>query len=371
MKLASIQDLYAHSGPFVTVHVDVSRNTEDAPQQREARWTSVRHALEHAGVDQGLIARIGERLQEPTDVPGEARRTIVAADDKIVFDDVRAGHTIWPETTSCGPLPDLSGWLHQVDGQIPFVLVTADREGADIDFYRATSKPDAQHQEVHGDTLHITKVPQGDWAQKQFQRRSENVWQKNAREVADAVRTACAEHRPRVVVLAGDERARADIVESLDGLNCEVEQVNAGGRAAGSSTDALWGEVREVLARAEAYDEQQVSERLMEKTGQGTGAARGLGDVLDALVQGKAERLVLDLRAAHEMTVNPADHPGLALPASAGNESELPADQVLVAVGAATGAELSVLPAEQTKGAGVAALLRWDDRPTAALPDGP
>jgi len=61
------------------------------------------------------------------------------------------------------------------------------------------------------------------------------------------------------------------------------------------------------------------------------------------------------------MTVDPSDHPGLSLPSSAAGESRLPADQVLVAAGAATDADLSVLPAEQTKGAGVAALLRWDD----------
>jgi hypothetical protein len=361
MKLGTIQDLYTRSGPFVTVHMDVSRNTEDARQQIAARWSTAAQNLERAGVDEDLIARIGERMHQQTEVPGEARRTIVAADGDIVFDDVRAGHTSWPETTTSGPLPDLAGWLHQVDGQVPFVLVVADREGADIDFYRAMSKPDAEHQEVHGETLHITKVPQGDWAQKQFQQRSENVWQKNAREVADAVRRICTEQRPRLVVVAGEDRMRAEITEALDGVQCDVEQVTAGGRAAGSSTEALWDEVREVLARAEAYDEEQITGRLLEKSGQGSGAARGLPEVLDALVQGKAERLLVDLRAAHEMTVNPAEHPGLALPTSASDATELPADQVLVAVGAATDAELSVLPAEQTKGAGVAALLRWDD----------
>jgi len=361
MKLGSIQDLYAHSGPFVTVHMDVSRDTEDAAQQIDARWTNTSRELEQAGVEQALVDRIGERLREQTDMPGEVRRTIVAADGDIIFDDVRAGHSIWPETTTVGPLPDLAGWLHQVDGQMPFLLVKADREGADIDFFRATSKPDPEHQEVHGDTLHLQKVPQGDWAQKQFQRRSENVWAKNAREVADTVRTLCAEHRPRLVILAGDERARTDIVGSLEDVPCEVEQVSSGGRAAGASEEALWDEVREVLARVEAYDEQQISDRLMEKTGQGSGAARGLHDVLDALVQGKAERLVIDLQAAHDMTVDPSDHPGLSLPSSAAGESRLPADQVLVAAGAATDADLSVLPAEQTKGAGVAALLRWDD----------
>jgi peptide subunit release factor 1 (eRF1) len=222
------------------------------------------------------------------------------------------------------------------------------------------SKPNAEHQEVHGSTLHLTKVPQGDWAQKQFQQRAENVWRANAREVADVVRRACADHRPRAVILAGDERARTEIAEALEGVQTDLEQVDAGGRAAGSSSDALWDAVSAVLSRLEAYDEQQITERLLEKSGQGQGAARGLPDVLDALVKGQVERLILDLRAAREHTVRPADHPGLTLPAAAAKEEELPADQVLVAAGAATDAQLSVLPAEQTKGAGVAALLRWD-----------
>lgn len=359
MNLATIQDLFHHAGPFVSVHADVSRNTEDAAQQMDARWTTMRHDLEKAGVAAALADQIGDRLRERIDTPGEARRTIIAAEGGIVFDDLRTGHSIWPESTSIGELPDLAGWLHQLDGQVPFLLVTADREGADIDFYRATSKPHAEHEEVHGDTLHLQKVPQGDWAQKQFQRRSDNVWAKNAHEVADTVRAVCARHRPRVVVVAGDERARTDIVGALEGISCDVEQVTAGGRAAGASAEALWDDVREVLARLEADDEEQISGRLLEKSGRGSGAARGLGDVLDALVQGKVERLILDLQAAREMSVNPAEHPGLSLPSTA--HGELPADQVLVAAGAATDAQLSLLPTGQTKGAGVAALLRWDE----------
>ncbi len=360
MNLGSIQHVYTHPGPFVTVHMDVSRNTEDAPQQLDARWTTATHELERAGVPRPLVDQLAQRVHERTELPGEVRRTIIASGEQVVFDDIRAGHSIWPETTGSGPLPDLSGWLHQMDGQLPFVLVTADREGADVDFYRAMSKPEAEHEEVRGQTLHITKVPQGDWAQKQFQQRSENVWHQNAREVAEAVRTATAEHRPRVVVLAGDERARAEIAAELDGLQSEVEQVSAGGRAAGSSTDALWTEVQQVLASLEAHDQQEVAGRLQEKTRQGSGASLGLTEVLDALVQGKVERLVLDLQAAREMSVTPADHLGLELPASAADVKELPADQVLVALGAATDAELSVLPAARAKGGGVAALLRWD-----------
>ena len=359
MNLGTIQHLYTHAGPFVTVHMDVSRDTEVAPQQLESRWTTASHELESVGVDRALIDQLGERVHQVPGVPGEARRTLVAV-DTIVFDDVRAGHSIWPEVTSLSPLPDLAGWLHQVDGQLSFVLVTADREGADIDFYRASSKPDPEHEEVHGQNLHITKVPQGDWAQKEFQQTAENVWRKNARDVADAVRHVTSAHRPRIVLVAGDVRARTEIASALDGLSSEITQLDAGGRAAGSSTEALWAQVQEVLASLEAHDEQEISGRLQEATNRGSGATLGLDDTLDALVQGKVERLVLDLQAAREIGVRPAKHPGLALPASAGEADELPADEVLVAAGAATDAQLSVLPAAQTKGGGIAALLRWD-----------
>jgi hypothetical protein len=360
MNLTGIQHLYSHDGPFVTIHMDVSRTTEDASQQLDARWRRARQCLEGEGVDEAAREGLRERIYEPTNVSGEVRRTLVWADDEILLDDVRAGHTTWPEATTVGPLPDLSAWIAQADGQLPFVLVTADREGADIDFYRAISKPYAKHDEVHGSTLHLTKVPQGDWAQKRFQQRAENVWRRNAREVADAVRSAVADHRPRVVILAGDERARSVTAESLDGLHSEVVQVESGGRAPGSSDEALWSEVGAVLSRLEADDDQRVTDRLLEKTGQGSGAARGLADVLKALVQGQVERLVLDLEAAHGLTVTPSEHPGLALPSRAANEVNLPADQVLVAAGAKTDAVLSVLPTELTKGGGVAALLRWD-----------
>src|SRR5690349_18671671 len=207
MDLGSIQDVYTGEGPFVSVHIDVSRDTEDARQQVDARWTTLRHELERHDVDAGLIGQIGERVHEQTSLPGEVRRTIVGADGRIVFDDVRAGHAIWPEDTSIAPLPDLGGWLHQVDGQVPFLLVTADKEGASVDYYRGTTRPKAEHREVHGETLHIKKVPEGDWAQKQYQQRSENVWKENAEKVAEAVKRAAAEHRPRVVILAGDPRA--------------------------------------------------------------------------------------------------------------------------------------------------------------------
>lgn len=205
------------------------------------------------------------------------------------------------------------------------------------------------------------RSPRCDWAQKQFQQTAENGWRDNARDVADAAHSVVARHRPRVVFLAGEERARSEVANQLTGLACPVEQVSAGGRAAGASQDALWQEIRELLARIEAEDQRQVMERLDRTHRQGSGAALGLDEVLDALVQGQVERLVIDLEATRELTLRPDKHPGLPMPTSLAADAELPADRVLVAAGAATDCDLTLLPRDLVKGGGVAALLRWDD----------
>jgi hypothetical protein len=360
MQLSALQAVYSRPGPYVTVHLDVSRNTEDAPQQLDARWTSARHTLEHEGVDQHLVDAIGDRLREPVDVPGEVRRTIVAAGGEIVFDELVAGHSVWPEVVTSGDLPDLSGWLHQADGQFPFLVVVADREGADIDFFRSLTTAESVHRKVSGDARNLHKFHGGGWSHKRFQQRSENTWESNAREVADEIRSVVSRHSPRVVVLAGDERARTAITEHLAGVQCEIAQVTSGGRGAGSSPAALWDDVRLVLASLEAEDQKELTGRLEEKWGQGNGAVLGVDDVMAALVQHRVDTLVVDLQKARDITVDLRRFPGLPIPQQALTGRELPADQVLVAAGAATDARIAVLPAAQGKGGGVAAMLRWD-----------
>ena len=359
MRLNAVHDLFTRPGPFVTVSAEVGRTTEDARQQLDARWTTIRHALEHEGVGGELIDEIGGRLHELPPVGGPARRTLVAEGGEIVFDDVQAGTTAWPEVVEVGALPDLTSWLAQSDRQIPFALVVAGREGADILFHNGVAEPAEDEITVEGDDFGITKVAEGDWKQKKYQQSAENQWKRNAQDVAETLRTGIRTRRPHVVILAGDVRAVGDIEEALESVQVPVVKVDSGGRAAGSSEEALWDDVRRVLAELEARRDQEVTEELLERTGQGAGAARGLDNVLDALVKGQVERLVIDLEATRDMSVDPADHPGLRLPE--GLAGEVPADRLLVAAAAATDAEVSVLPRQQSRGQGVAAILRWDD----------
>lgn len=350
-------------GPFVTVSAEIGRPTEDARQQLDARWTTIRHHLEHEGVGKDVIEEIGQRLHEPPPVSGPARRTLVVAGDEICFDDVQAGETSWPEVVEVAPLPELAPWAAVADRVVPFALVVTDREGADITFHAGLPRAEHEDVTVEGDEdFYITKVPDGDWAQKKFQQTAENAWKENAEDVAEAVRSGVTRHQPKVVVLAGDVRAVAEVERALEGLQVPVVKVDSGGRNAGASDEALWADVRRVVDEVEAREEQAVLERLAEGLGQGAGAARGIDEVVDAFVRGQVERLVIDLQRAHELTVDPKQHPGL--PVAAEEAGPQPADRVLLAAAAATDAEVTVMPAEAIPGAdhggGVAAILRWD-----------
>ena len=363
MNLAGIQHLFTHDGPFVNLHLDVSRDNDAAGRGIETRWTNVRHQLEHASVPESVLTRLGELVVQPTGVPGPTRRTVVASGDALLLDDVRMGRGAWPEVVSTGPLPDVSGWLAQVDGEFPFVLAVVDREGAEIDIYRSLSQRQHEHETVQGETLHIKKVPAGDWAE--LQNHTEEVWRRNARAVGEAVSSAAKEHGARLVVVAGEVRARAEVIDVLQsGGSLEVAEVEGGGRAAGSSTESLWSDVNSAVGQRWQQDRQKVMERLEAQSGQNRAVARGLRNVLQALVRGQVERLVVDLVVAHEQTVAPSDYPGLGLPAAALDAGRLAADQTLVAAGAATDADITVLPTSTIGGDGVAALLRWEDEAT-------
>lgn len=365
MDLTRLRPVFEHSGPYLTVHAEVGRTTEDALDRIEARWTNVRHALERFDAEESVAEDLDRALRENTHVGGEVRRTVVAARDEVLLDQVQIGGSHWPEVLDEGELPDVAAWVAMEDRATPFVLVVADRTGADVASFRALSQSASETSTVTGEDFYITKVPQGDWAQSHFQQAAEENWEQNARLVADEVRSQARRNGTRVAFVVGEVRARSEVAKALEahdpGSVGRVVEIESGGRAEGASDEAMWAEVRERLAELEREADAEVAGLLEEARGRGEGAATGLDEVLDALRKSQVERLVLDLQALADKTVSAEDLRGVPLPAPAATAKEIPADRALLAAGALTGAEVSVLPASLARGGGVSAVLRWSE----------
>ncbi len=356
MRLSAVKDIVAEPGPYVTVHAEVGRASENPRQQLDARWTTIRHALDDEDVSGEVVERIGEKFAEPPATYDEAFRTIVATRDRVLFDDTVPGDSPVPEGVESALLPDLGPWLAAADGRAGFALAICDKEGGDVSWHRSSHDAARTESEAGGRTLHEHKVGAA-VGEPQYQRHSEETWQANAKDVASQLRSLSHRAGTRAVVLAGDPRIRSEVADELDEHHLPVVEVESGNRAEGSSPEVMWGEIEEALAAVVAREESELVDRLGAGEGQAGATARGLEPVLESFVNGQVATLLVDLDEAREHPVDVRAYPGLPLPE--GVTGSLPADRVLLAVAATTDADVVHVQAARMDGP-VAALLRWD-----------
>ena len=103
----------------------------------------------------------------------------------------------------------------------------------------------------------------------------------------------------------------------------------------------------------------EVVDKLRDRLGQDGAAAVSVKDVADAFVRGQVDTLLLDLDAAAEVQIDPANHPGLAF-GSVVVDGPVRADLGLVAAAVTTGADVRVVPEAALRGEPAGALLRWE-----------
>ena len=356
MRTDSIASLFDEPGPFASVMVDVSQDGEDGAEQRELRLEEALGELLAAGAPEPVVHQLRDRLEKPTDKPAPLARLVVATEAGVCLDDM-VQERLDAAVASWSPLPDLTTWIRLQDASIPFLLVVADREGSDIEVYRASNRQPDETAEIHGETFQIHKVKVGGWAQDHYQNHTEEVWRRNARQSADVINKQVARGIP-LVVMAGDERARVEIAGALSAKAAEcLAQIDAGGRAAGSSREALEAAVGDVLRSEVVKRRLGFVRQYQERRGRGDAVATGEREVLDAFVIGQVDTLLLDAVRSREETVRPAEHRGLNLGLDPGET--VPLDQALVAAAARTSADVVVVPGRVLEGAAAAALLRW------------
>jgi hypothetical protein len=360
MKTTRIADLYADPGPFASVHIDVSRDAENADQHVELQARAVCDQLREQGAPDDVVKVLQELLVENTHTPAPVSRTVVATEaGGVLFDQLVHDNTEQP-SASWGPLPDLGAWLQSEDSNTPFVLAVVNHEGGDVAAYVTDAAAPTAQTSVGDSSEIINKVKGGGWGHMRYQNATENVWSDNAAAVVDEIRSHVRKGF-RLILLAGDPKSRSMVRELLGdsgpGELLDIEE--GGGRSEDGGDEVLQEAVRERLAEHAVAHRLEVNRELEDRLGRDHAVATGVRDVADAFVRGQVDTLLIDPSEAARLELDPANHPGLVL-GSGPVDAPVRADLALVAAAAMTSAEVTIAPSETIGGVPVAALLRWD-----------
>jgi hypothetical protein len=374
-----VQELVLRSGPFASAYLDATRAKEQGGREIELRWQELRADLAAQGADEAGLAAMDAAAGGQWDVPGTRGQLMVAVGGSLVCDRLLPRPPVRP-LARWSPLPHLMPYLAQSGPRVAHVLVVADRTGADI----ATATGEAAEQRptewetVAGSAQYpVHKTSTVDWSERHFQLRVENSWERNARDVAGEVGKRAADVAAELVVLAGDETARALLRDELPGVlgpQVEVVDVAAGGRAAGSSPAALDEAVHDALLQQTWRRRREMLEHLQQNVGRGDYAVTGVTDVLAAVRRSQVDTVIISDDPTSTLTAWIGPEP-LHLGSSRDELRELGVadpqqdrfDSALLRAVVGSGARLLITPnAHDYVRDGIAALLRYTDASTPA-----
>jgi hypothetical protein len=378
VDLSFLQPLYAVPGPFAAAYLDTSWDSEDAGHAIALRWRAQREALAEQGAGEPTLKAMDDVVGTERGMPGEHGHAIFAADGQVVFEHLLP-HAPRRQTARWSSLPHVMPLVMQLSETVPYVVVLANRVGADITAY-GPNGAEPTERSVDGETFDIRKVQPGGyagWSQRRFQRRAENVWEHNAKLVAEQVDQLVGATGARVLAVAGDVRARAALKEHLGKRSLGIlTEIETGARAAGAAEEPLNRRIQQLLAEAGAAWRLAHIMRFQQARGHHDRAVEGLKSVTAALRRAQVAELLLRDdpsstatlwvgRQATDLAVEPSE----LADAGVSDPVEDRADAAIVRALVCTGAGLLAVGPEMSEerlplADGVGALLRYADAAT-------
>ncbi|MFD1277495.1 hypothetical protein ACFQ51_53035 [Streptomyces kaempferi] len=79
MDLTLLRPLYTASDPVVSVHIDTSREDQDADHRLEVGWRALRRDLEQQGADERTLAVLDEKVGGSPHLVGPQGESLFAA----------------------------------------------------------------------------------------------------------------------------------------------------------------------------------------------------------------------------------------------------------------------------------------------------
>jgi len=367
MDLSFLRPLYARSGPWASVYLDASRDTEDAANALELRWRGLRDRLADQGAAPPTLRALGEAALRHAPRPGEYGLALSAADGEVVLSQYLSAPPR-RDLAAYGPLPHAMPLVAQRGEEIAWLRVLVSRTGADVDAVSAGGLP--RQARITGGTEHpLRKVGPGAWSQARFQREAEVTWRRNAGDAAVATAALADAVGAEVLVVAGDRQARRMLVDQLPKRWRErTVQTDAGSRALGADPEPL----TEVTIQAIAEVAAGRTSRTLDKYGAQQGRGNGLAAVVDALRRAQVETLLLvdDPSSTDQLWIGPeptqiALDPDDLTAQSVTDVRQVRADAALLRALAGTHADLVLVgPDEAVLDGGVGVVLRYADAST-------
>jgi hypothetical protein len=372
MDVSFLEPVFAAAGPYATVCVDVTHNTENAAGELDLRVRAIAGKLTEQGAPEAVVDAVRARLLEGNDGGAagtlRGRAVVVASDGSVVLDQALVGAPSG-EIADWSPQPELLPLLRQLPGRVPHIVVLTDRVGADITYVGATGQVEVE-ETVQGDDFQIQKVQVGGWAHHRYQHNSENKWVHNADQVAEHLASMARRLDPQFILVAGDVRARQILTDrASDAWKDLVVSMDEGGRAAGADREPVDRREAELVAEHEARGVADAVEQIEAAAAHGL-AVTGTDAVVEAIRKGQVETLVISDEPEDEkllvgdsplvLGVNQHDMDAL------GTHGTVVAhDRALLAAAVASSAGVVVVPrSAMPDGRPVAAVLRYADDPT-------
>ena len=295
MDLHFLSELTETPGPYATVYLDASHDSESADRELELRWAGHRTELAEQGADEPTLAALDRAVADADPAVGRAGRVLVAADGRVLLDRALAEPPARP-SAAWGPAPDVLPLLLDAPEPMTAVVVRVDKSGGEILLAGEDGFAPEAVDEVRGDRYPLHKTRGGGWKHLKMQHTVENTWRANVAALAERVDTEVRRTGARVLVLAGDGQSRTLLREALAerSASIAVDVDHSGGRS-GADDEELAGAVEAAVRDVVDAERQAVLERLDQALGRADGlAVGGLEPVLEALRAQQVDTLFLD-----------------------------------------------------------------------------
>lgn len=369
--LHSYSALYKRPGPWCTIYMDASTEVGDSLHADDARPAAITAALQKGGADRRDVQAVDAALSSSAKgLPDPVARFLLVNDGEVAFDEFLPGGLVMQEVHDVGPVPNLVPLVRHRPEEFAYVVAEAGRDGGTIHLHRV-NRSDDESIEVEGSTENLKKIPGGGASQGSYLHRTENIWRANAAEIAGEVDRVVRGSHAKLLILAGDIRARNLVAEQLsEASRAVLTVIESHTRTDGADREAFAQEVSARVAACIAGEQQRLLERFENQQGRDhPESVAGLGAVVHALQQGQVGTLLIERAAWDEQRLLAlAAEPWIA---ASTNETSgarligtLSAPSALLRAASLTDADVVLFPPGALDPHRIAALLRWPLGPT-------